>query len=225
MVGRARQAHRLITKSVTSGTAVAAPSTDECGPSITNTLTTTPWPLRRLNPPAAWPLSRGDGVIVAVIDSGVSATHPRLVGQLLRGKDFLGSGPGTCDESGHGTVVAGIIAARDTVSRAQGAPFYGVAPGAKILPIRVFRAGRIVLKSNMTLWISPDAVLLGSQDDAEYPLPDDPGIVTPRIGGIRRAGATVSGTSTGSRFATLRALRAVPTTARSSPSPTPSAGW
>lgn len=121
----------------TSGTALAAPSTGECGPYYTNQLSATPWPLQRLNPSAAWPLSRGTGVIVAVIDSGVSDTHPRLQGQVLVGKDFLGSGKGTCDESGHGTVVAGIIAGRDTVNEAQGAPFYGVAPGAKILPIRV----------------------------------------------------------------------------------------
>lgn len=120
---------------LTGGVAAAAPPAPACGPYFTNPLPETPWPLRRLNPQAAWPLSRGQGVTVAVIDSGVSATHPKLAARVLKGKDFLKNGPGTCDEDGHGTVVAGIIAASDGSDR--GAPFYGVAPDAKILPVRV----------------------------------------------------------------------------------------
>jgi type VII secretion-associated serine protease mycosin len=119
------------------GVAHAAPAAPQCGPSYSNALTETPWPLRRLNPPAAWPLSRGKGVIVAVIDSGVSTTHPKLAGQVLSGKDFLNpSYVGTCDDDGHGTLVAGIIAASDA-NDTNGVPYYGVAPDAKILPIRV----------------------------------------------------------------------------------------
>lgn len=122
---------------LTAGPGLAAPpSAPGCGPSYANPLTAMPWPLRRLNPSTAWPLSRGAGVTVAVIDSGVSTTHPKLAGQVLPGMDFIHPGqPGTCDDDGHGTVVAGIIAARDGTER--GTPFYGVAPDAKILPIRV----------------------------------------------------------------------------------------
>lgn len=122
----------------TGGTAAAAPpAAPQCGPSYANLLSETPWPLRRLNPPAAWPLSRGKGVTVAVIDSGVSTTHPKLADQVLPGKDFIKPGPGTCDDDGHGTMVAGIIAARDGANDTKGAPFYGIAPDAKILPVRV----------------------------------------------------------------------------------------
>lgn len=113
--------------------AVAAPA---CGPTGDPPPTEAPWPLRRLDPRSVWPLSRGDGVRVAVIDSGVSATHPVLKGKVLPGRDFgLPNHAGQCDENGHGTMVAAIIAGRDDT----GVPFWGVAPGAEILPIRVMR--------------------------------------------------------------------------------------
>jgi type VII secretion-associated serine protease mycosin len=54
--------------------------------------------------------------------------------------DLVGTGPGQCDENGHGTLVAGIIAARETIS--GGYRFHGVAPEATILPIRVVRDQR-----------------------------------------------------------------------------------
>src|ERR1043165_7419577 len=114
------------------GQAVAAPSA--CGPSFTDKLTETPWPLARLHPELAWPMTKGDGVIVAVIDSGVSTIHPSLKDQVLPGKDFVETtGVGACAQGGHGASVAGIIAGL----RLPGAGFSGVAPGAKILPIRV----------------------------------------------------------------------------------------
>ncbi|WP_254550151.1 S8 family serine peptidase [Catellatospora tritici] len=91
-----------------------------------------PWPLKRLAPQRVWPLTRGAGVTVAVIDSGVDSGHRLLRPRVLPGLDLTGAGgDGTCDEAGHGTLIAGIIA---------GAPdggFAGVAPDATILPIRV----------------------------------------------------------------------------------------
>jgi type VII secretion-associated serine protease mycosin len=105
-----------------------------CGPSRTDVLTETPWPLRRLQPAHAWLLSRGAGVTVAVIDSGVSDQHPKLAGKLVPGKDYTTGGHDpTCDNVGHGTFVAAIIAGRDTPD----ATFTGVAPDATILPLRV----------------------------------------------------------------------------------------
>ncbi|WP_285791109.1 type VII secretion-associated serine protease mycosin [Micromonospora sp. NBRC 101691] len=107
----------------------------KCGPAGENAPTATPWPLRRLEPSAAWRLTRGGGVVVAVIDSGVSATHPALRGQVRAGRDFSGlpQRDGQCDLAGHGTMVAGIIAGRTEA----GTPFTGIAPAARILPIRV----------------------------------------------------------------------------------------
>ena len=105
-----------------------------CGPIFRDQLAATPWPLRRLQPDVAWPLSRGRGVTVAVIDSGVSVDHPKLADRVLAGYDYLNKGkPAHCDEHGHGTLVAAIIAGRDSPE----SPFHGIAPDAKILPIRV----------------------------------------------------------------------------------------
>ncbi len=103
--------------------------------SRTDALTEIPWPLRRLQPANAWQLSRGAGVVVAVIDSGVSDQHPKLAGKLSRpGTDYTPGGKdATCDNVGHGTFVAAIIAGRDTPD----ATFTGIAPDARILPLRV----------------------------------------------------------------------------------------
>ncbi|MGI5525198.1 type VII secretion-associated serine protease mycosin [Micromonospora sp. CA-259024] len=113
----------------------AAAAPPNCGPAGEEGLAETPWALRRLEPSSAWPLSRGAGVTVAVIDSGVSATHPLLKGQVLEGRDFndLPANQGQCDMVGHGTMIAGIIAGRE----GTGVPFSGIAPAARILPIRV----------------------------------------------------------------------------------------
>ncbi|WP_238006622.1 type VII secretion-associated serine protease mycosin [Dactylosporangium sp. AC04546] len=113
---------------VLDGVAVAA-----CGPSFSDQLTDTPWPLARLHPEAAWPLTTGAGVTVAVIDNGVSTLHPSLKGQVLPGKNYVATGAADCDLVAHGTFVAGIIAGL----RLPNTGFHGVAPGAKILPIRV----------------------------------------------------------------------------------------
>ncbi|MBJ8338575.1 type VII secretion-associated serine protease mycosin [Antrihabitans sp. YC3-6] len=84
---------------------------------------------------AAWQFSRGAGQKVAVIDTGVNK-HPRLPG-LQPGGDYVASdSDGTVDCDGHGTLVAGIIAA--TPSPADG--FSGVAPEAQILAIRQYSA-------------------------------------------------------------------------------------
>lgn len=93
-----------------------------------------PWSQQRIKPELAWPLSTGQGVTVAVIDSGVDAKHEQLAGQVIGGTDFLGApgGPSTADCNGHGTEVAGIIAAKPV----GGKPLHGVAPGATLLSIR-----------------------------------------------------------------------------------------
>lgn len=111
----------------------AAPDGIECGPVFTDTLTYLPWPLKWLQPQRAWPISRGQGVTVAVIDSGISEQHPKLSGQLLPGLNMVPATEKACDNT-HGTLVAAIIAARDDTAEQT---YYGIAPDAKILPIRV----------------------------------------------------------------------------------------
>lgn len=108
-----------------------------CGPVVTQGLAEAPWPLARLRPDLAWPLSTGSGVRVAVIDSGVSSDHPSLAGKVLPGNDFVTPGQGGCDENGHGTLIAGIIAGREHSS--NGFVFRGIAPNSSVVPVRVLR--------------------------------------------------------------------------------------
>jgi membrane-anchored mycosin MYCP len=89
--------------------------------------------LDMLNLPKVWPLTRGAGQTIAVIDTGV-ARH-RLLPRLMPGGDYVSTGDGTDDCDGHGTLVAGIIAAAGGNSSAAG-EFSGVAPDAALLGIR-----------------------------------------------------------------------------------------
>lgn len=92
------------------------------------------WQLRELGATEAWQISTGAGVTVAVIDSGVDGREPDLAGQVLPGIDLVASsGDGRFDPVGHGTTVAGLIAGRNDDKRGV----VGLAPDAKILPVRV----------------------------------------------------------------------------------------
>jgi membrane-anchored mycosin MYCP len=82
--------------------------------------------------PAIWRLSRGAGQRVAVIDTGI-AEHRRLP-DVVAGGDYVSSGDGRQDCDGHGTVVAGIIAAAPDTTDQTG--FAGIAPQATLIAIR-----------------------------------------------------------------------------------------
>ncbi|MGH3530392.1 MAG: type VII secretion-associated serine protease mycosin [Mycobacterium sp.] len=88
--------------------------------------------LAGLDLPQVWQLTRGSGQRVAVIDTGVSR-HSRLP-EMAAGGDYVFTGDGTQDCDGHGTVVAGIIAAAPDPNHADG--FSGVAPDARLISIR-----------------------------------------------------------------------------------------
>jgi membrane-anchored mycosin MYCP len=97
-------------------------------------VTDVPWPQRRYGVDGLGVLSTGAGITVAVVDSGVDPTNPQLRGQVLKGFDGLDNGgDGRLDCVGHGTAVASIIAARPRA----GMGFRGLAPGARILPVRI----------------------------------------------------------------------------------------
>lgn len=107
----------------------------QCAPPATGVVPELPWAQERLAPGRAWDLTRGAGITVAVIDSGVDASVPQLAGRVLPGMDILRqNGRGDTDCAGHGTFVAGIIAGRPM----PGLGFAGVAPEARILPVRQF---------------------------------------------------------------------------------------
>ncbi|GAA4665242.1 type VII secretion-associated serine protease mycosin [Streptomyces chumphonensis] len=96
------------------------------------------WPLDAIGARQAWETTRGAGVTVAVLDTGVDAGHPDLSGAVVEGKDMVGLGAEPGDEAWarHGTAMAGIIAGRGHgPDRADGV--LGVAPEATVLPVRV----------------------------------------------------------------------------------------
>lgn len=98
------------------------------------------WPLNasHLQADRVWAVCKGAGVTVAVVDGGVDATHPDLLGQVLPGTSFLGDGAdGRTDTSSdsHGTAIAALIAGTGASDHGHG--IVGLAPAAKILPVRV----------------------------------------------------------------------------------------
>ncbi|WP_412540055.1 type VII secretion-associated serine protease mycosin [Longispora sp. K20-0274] len=98
------------------------------------------WHLAPLGVAAAHGVSQGEGVIVAVIDTGVDASHPDLDGNVLPGIDLTGPGDGHTDPDGHGTAMAADIAAHGH-GPGNSAGVLGLAPKSKILPVR-FTAGQ-----------------------------------------------------------------------------------
>lgn len=124
-----------------SAPALAAPApatadeAPQCEVGKTNYVSTSSFAIAGLGVPQSWSLATGKGVTVAVVDSGVDAGNAHLAGAVLPGTSFV-PGPPTEDILGHGTGVAGIIAARSLGDKSA---LVGAAPDAKILPVRVFQ--------------------------------------------------------------------------------------
>ncbi|MFB7636666.1 S8 family serine peptidase [Streptomyces sp. NPDC056149] len=100
----------------------------------TSDIKETPWSLQRLINSQMWAGgNKGGGIRVAVIDTGIDAGNKQLQDAIEGpGKTYVKDGKPTQDKVGHGTKVAGIIAARPRV----GSGFYGLAPEAKVLPFQ-----------------------------------------------------------------------------------------
>jgi membrane-anchored mycosin MYCP len=131
VIGRLLAAVSLLTAiTVPAAPAVASAATapEKCAPERGTVSIAESWGQKRLNLPEVWRLTKGAGVTVAVIDSGLDTTHPQLAG--ARAEDVTGTGPRDC--YGHGTAVAGIIGAvpRDRVL------FSGVAPAVKLVSVK-----------------------------------------------------------------------------------------
>ncbi|ANS64030.1 type VII secretion-associated serine protease mycosin [Streptomyces lincolnensis] len=96
------------------------------------------WALEAMHTQEAWRTTKGAGVTVAVLDTGVEADHPDLEGNVLTGKDMIGFGATEGDRpwARHGTAMAGIIAGHGH-GVGDGDGVMGIAPEAKILPVRV----------------------------------------------------------------------------------------
>lgn len=89
------------------------------------------WEIVKFNIQSLWPKSKGEGVKIAVVDTGCDLDHPDLKSNLLKGMNFVEPGQDPQDKNGHGSHVAGTIAANDNTYG-----MVGLAPKAKILPVK-----------------------------------------------------------------------------------------
>jgi subtilisin family serine protease len=95
------------------------------------------WNLRQIRAPEAWDLTTGDRrVIVAIVDTGIALDHPDLADKLVPGINFVTPGQPPQDDNGHGTHVAGIVAA--ATNNGQG--IAGVDWEARLMPVKVLDA-------------------------------------------------------------------------------------
>ncbi|MFF1256543.1 MULTISPECIES: type VII secretion-associated serine protease mycosin [unclassified Streptomyces] len=101
------------------------------------------WYLTVMKAESMWRTSKGSGVTVAVVDGGVDPENADLRGRVLDGLDLAPKEPGDehTDYDGHGTGMAGLIAGTGARDGGQGS--FGLAPEAKILPIRLPDGGKL----------------------------------------------------------------------------------
>lgn len=105
-------------------------------PAHADTVRERQWYLDAMHAEQMWKTSTGKGITVAVIDTGVQADIADLRGQVVAGKDFSKrAGDERTDYDGHGTIMALLIAGTGAKSATTGS--YGLAPGAKVMPIRI----------------------------------------------------------------------------------------
>lgn len=94
------------------------------------------WSLQKVDAPGAWGFGTGSPeTIVAVVDTGVDTSHPDLAGALVPGWDFVGDDGDASDDHGHGTAVAGVIAARSD----NGIGVASACWSCSIMPVKVVR--------------------------------------------------------------------------------------
>ena len=91
------------------------------------------WHIGKIGATAAWDLSSGAGIVVAVLDTGVQTSHPDLAANIVPGWNAYSNSSNAEDVNGHGTAVAGAVAAVGN----NGLGVVGVAYRAKIMPIRI----------------------------------------------------------------------------------------
>jgi subtilisin family serine protease len=91
------------------------------------------WSLSKLHLPAAWAAAPESPIVVATVDGGVNGAQPDLAGAFTSGYDFVNHDDNPTDDNGHGTAVAGIIAART----GNGTGVAGICPRCTIMPVKV----------------------------------------------------------------------------------------
>lgn len=89
------------------------------------------WEITAFNIPEVWKITQGEGVKIAVLDTGCDLNHDDLKNNLLQGKNFVEKNKDPIDLNGHGTHVSGTIAAENNI-----VGMVGVAPKSKIIPLK-----------------------------------------------------------------------------------------
>ena len=119
------------------------------------------WNLDQIDAQGAWAYGTGSGITVAVIDTGLAKGGPDGMGSTLSGYDFYNSDSDPTDGNGHGTFVSGTIAQKTD----NGVGVAGVAPGVKILPVKVMSDqgyGDINAISNGIIWAADQGATVAS---------------------------------------------------------------
>lgn len=120
------------------------------------------WYLDAMHAEEIWKKTTGEDITVAVIDTGVNSSTPSLKGKVLKGLDTTGvKGEATDDYTGHGTTMAELIA-----GSGEGGGLKGLAPGAKILPLRVSNT-KLQNKESVNAYDERDAIRAAADSDAQ----------------------------------------------------------
>jgi len=134
----------------------------------------TQWAPAALHLPQAHALATGRGVRVAVLDTGIDASHPALSGRLLPGRDFIDDDDDPSEEGsvnngayGHGTHVAGLVAL--------------AAPDAMIMPLRVLDS-----QGESNVWVLAEALLYAVDPDGIPATPDGARVINMSLGTLDR---------------------------------------
>jgi thermitase len=129
------------------------------------------WHLLKIQAPKAWEASTGDGVVIAILDSGVDGSHPDLSGKLLPGYNVVSNNGDTSPIDDHGTAVAGVAAAAG--NNGVGVP--SVAWNARILPVRITNTpGGTAYTSDIAAAISWAADYGADVANISYPVTGNP---------------------------------------------------
>ncbi|WP_240633479.1 S8 family peptidase [Paenibacillus montanisoli] len=107
-----------------------------------------PWGVQEIKAPIAWSMTTGHRIKIGVIDTGVDFSHPDLKQSLGRGINLLNRGTLPHDDNGHGTHIAGTIAAANQVHG-----MIGVAPRSTVYPVKAFDHNGSAFVSDIVLGI------------------------------------------------------------------------